>query len=114
MVLVAPINYIQQLGLRNSVAKTESSSFDDLLHKFDKYVTVEDSELLLKNMYQSKVLKDEKQDKSKKRSGAHLEVRPTRRWEIDDLALKRSSLWICLTLRSSPKFNEKDYSASQL
>lgn len=49
MALVALMNGIQHLELWNSCARRKLSSFDDLLNSFDKYVIVEDFELLHKN-----------------------------------------------------------------
>lgn len=50
---VAMMNGIKNLGIWTSIAKRKPNSFDDLLDRFDKYITMEDLEFLLKNSYQS-------------------------------------------------------------
>lgn len=60
MYLMAFVDGIQHERLCKSIAKSKLSLFDELLDRYDKYVVVKDSKLLIKNCYQSKSLKEEK------------------------------------------------------
>lgn len=55
---------------KNLSLKKKLSSFDELLDKFDKHITIEDSALLFRDSCQTKVLKEENKTNHNPKSGA--------------------------------------------